>query len=255
MTIRTPTTLPDIVTRIRAYKTPQTATWNDNFSANVTAVYFASQKDHSYYAPKPFENTISPPGKIYINPNDATNLANVIGGIPYHLASDAIILHEMGHGFYATEVGLGYTTDPAKMLDWCFGREAYASMFVFNIGQERVAQGLGASIVPGVDGTPDLYATMLAAVAGLTPGSVAYKNALLSAAKAKFAGSTAYRQACTAFANGGGLPPSYFPPAIPMPPSTGGSTPAPVPANTNAEGRPKIPGGYWKELPPANPSD
>lgn len=253
MTIRTPSVLPDIKARIRAYRTANTASWNDNFSAAVEVEYL-TQIGHSYYAPKPFQNTISPPGKMYISPNDATALANVLGGIPWGKANDAIIQHEMGHGFYATLVGLDYTTDPAKMLEWCFQREAYASMFVFDIGQER---GVGEStIVPGVDGTPNLYETMVAAVRGLTVGSVAYKNALLAAAKAKFAGSKQYRDACTAFANGGGLPPTYYPPAIPMPPNTGGSsTPAPIPANTNGEGRPKIPGGYWKEMPPANPSD
>lgn len=92
----------------------------------VTTIEFTT--DHSTYQPGPLVNNIAGPGKLAINPHDATALANAMpDAIPWMNAYQSIILHELGHAFYATRSNTAYSGDPAKRVEWCYEREGLAS--------------------------------------------------------------------------------------------------------------------------------
>lgn len=246
MTVTTPTSPPDIKQTIRGLKSPNTSSFIDNLLSTAT---FQFTSEHSTYAPGPLNNNIATPGVMSINARDATELSNALpDAIPWLNAFQSIILHEIGHAYYATRSNTAYTGDPAKRVEWCYEREALASLFVFNYINELGIGGGGTIIVPGPGKPADLYATLLSAVTGKTPGSLAYENAVIAAAKAKFAASDKYRKYCVAWANGGGLPPPYYPP--PPPPGSGGGWGG----GGGGAGTAKIPGGYWEPV-PSNPSD
>lgn len=233
---------PDPRVVINNLKSPNTSSFINNFLA-VTTIEFTT--DHSTYQPGPLVNNIAGPGKLAINPHDATALANAMpDAIPWMNAYQSIILHELGHAFYATRSNTAYSGDPAKRVEWCYEREGLASLFVFNYINEQGIGNEGTTIVPGPGRPVDLYATLLSAVAGLTPGSLAYENAVISAAKAKFKASPKYRAYCEAWANGGGLPPAYYPPPPPPTGGVGGGG-----GGGGGGGSTKIPGGYWEPVP------
>ena len=210
--IKTPSNLPNPVSRLQALRSPKTTSFIDNIIAKGIAknIYDGS----SNYQPGEMKNGISEPGTIFINPHDMTALANAIGGLPYLKAYDSVLLHDLGHAFYATRVALDYQTDPAKIVDWCYKREALASLFVFNY---LVEQGItsGTLVVPGPAMPADLYSLMAASVVALTPGSILYENAAIATAKAKYQASPMYQKYCENFSNKGGLPPKFYPPPVP----------------------------------------
>lgn len=241
MPLTAPANPPDPRARLNTLKTPKTASFIDNYFAQGGLAVNSNLAEHSHYDPKPLQNNLSPPGKITIRIPDATTLANLNPGFSYwQPAYDSILLHELGHAFYASRVGSDYTSDPTKMMEWCFNREALASLFVFNYIRERGFTE-GEIIVPGPGLPIDLYAVMAAAVVGVNPESFEYEKKLLDAARAKFANNKRYRDACTKWVNGGGLPPEYVPGATTGGGGGGGSggVPLPFPAYV------PIPGGYW----------
>lgn len=244
MPIKTPENLPDPIERIKALRTPGTKSFIDNFLASGKANNDFSGP--SIYVPQALKNSISAPGTININPNDVTALANALDGIPYINVYDSIILHELGHAYTATRVALDYQKIPDKIIDWCFNREALASLFVFNYLVERKISD-GILVVPGPGIPANLYDLMAASVKGLTPGSIAYEVAATATAKARYKASPAYRKYCLDFATKGGLPPGYYPPPTP---TEGGGGSAGGGGGGGGGGLPlKIPGGYWREVP------
>jgi hypothetical protein len=246
MPVTTPTNPPDPKQVINNLKSPNTASFINNFLATSTIVFTSN---HSTYEPGPLNNNIAGPGTMSINPRDATDLSNALPNAnPWMSAYQSIILHELGHAFYATRSNTAYSGDPAKRVEWCYEREALASLFVFNYINEMGLGGEGTIVVPGPGAPADLYGLLLSSVTGKTPGSLAYENAVIAAAKAKFKGSARYRAYCEAWAAGGGLPPAYYPPP-PPPGSSGGGG-----GGGGGAGTTKIPGGYWEPV-PSNPSD
>ena len=243
MPIKTPSNPPLPMARLQALRGSQPVAFFDKFIAQGSAEN--TYDGRSIYVPKPIKNGISEPGAIFINPHDVTSLANAIVGLPYLKAYDSILLHELGHAFYATRVALDYQTDPAKILDWCYKREALASLFVFNYLVDRGITG-GSLVVPGPGIPADLYSLMAASVAGLTPGSIAYENAAIALAKAKYQASPEYRKVCEGFAAKGGLPPGFYPPPAP---TEGGGGSAGGGGGGGGGGSLKIPSGYWREVP------
>lgn len=245
MPVTTPNNPPDPALIIKNSASPNTQSFINNFLASSQTAFTS---DHSTYVAGPLQNNIAGPGTLFVNPADATALANALPeAIPWMSAYTSIILHELGHAYYATRSNSAYTSDPAKRVEWCYEREALASLYVFNYMTERGITD-GGLVVPGPGKPLDLYATLLSAVTGKTPGSLAYENAVIAAAKAKFAASPKYKALCQAWANGGGLPPAYYPP--PPPPGGGGGSGG----GGGGAGTAKIPGGYWQPV-PENSSD
>lgn len=210
---------------------PSISSFVDNYFAQGGSAGAILNGDNSSYAPGQWVNAISLPGIITINLSDVTATANANPNIgSWYGAYISIILHELGHAFYATAMAGGYTTVPAERLEWCYNREAYASMFVYDfiVNNGYVQDEL---IVPGPGIPGDLYPILAAAVAGEVVGSKKYKDKLLAAARAKFSTNKRYREICTKFAYGQGLPPAYFPPVIPDSSghTPGGVVPMPIP--------------------------
>jgi hypothetical protein len=206
-------------------------------------------RSHSYYETKPLVNNIAAPGMVHINPNDILGSAAKLETSPLH-ALKAVLVHEMGHAYNATQDQTGYTADPVKMYEWCINREAGAAAFSFKVTTELIAQG-GYLPVVGPPTAIDLYNTLAAAVWGIDPKSLAYTQALIKTAAAVYAADPQYKIYCTEWINGGGLPPGYIPPL--NPPSGGGGGGGHGGGGGGA-GSVKVPGGYWQEV-PEHPSD
>lgn len=200
---------------------------------------------HSYYEVKSLVNNISAPGSIKINAYDAAAYADSVQTSYLH-ALTSIIIHEMGHAHYATADLSNYTGDPQKMIAWCIKREGEAAAFSFKVTQDLVADG-GYMPVAGPPSMPDLYATMSSAVQGLNPDSIAYTNALINAASAKYSADPKYMAYCTDWAYGKkGLPPQFLPPAEQPPGGGGGGGSG---GGSGGAGSMLIPGGYWQKVP------
>lgn len=194
----------------------------------------------------PLVNNISAPGTVNINPFDVTATANMNPEqIPWVNTYKSVVLHEVGHAWSATRVATDYTSDPVKIVEWCFTREALASLYAFNVLTELGITDGSMIVVGPPEGPVDIYAIMLASVQGTDPRSSSYEAKLLAAARGKFSRSPKYRTYCEGFAKKGGLPPGYFPPPTDdgSGSSPGGTVPMP-PAYV-----PKIPGGYWQPVP------
>ena len=251
MPINLPTNLPSPADSLESLRTPNNSSFITNYMNGGGTVTNSYGGDHSHYDPMPLHNNISAPGKITINVHDVTALANSNPEWDFwQPAYLSILLHELGHAFYATRVGSDYTSDPAKMMEWCFNREALASLFVFNTITELGHYPDGGLIVPGPGLPIDLYDAMAKEVQGINPASFEYERKLLAYARSKYSANKKYRDMCTKWVNGGGLPPQYLPPAVPGGGGSGGSVPMPLPYIKD-----KIPGGYWQEVPPKHPSD
>lgn len=109
------------------------ASFISNFFAQSGTAESVISGVNSNYAPGPWQNGISLPGKITINIGDVTATANANPNLgSWNGAYYSIILHELGHAFYATTMALRYTTDPAKKLEWCYEPTSAGKLIVIS---------------------------------------------------------------------------------------------------------------------------
>lgn len=188
---------------------------------------------------------------IYIGTQSIDNYAKKMDIPPVWAARD-LAIHELGHVAYQQrdyESNPGDNAPMSAKIDWCLNREAEATFFSFTVAMENHAQG-GNLHVPGTDSLPDLYNAMLSALVGIDTRSSLYEKMGIDFAKDIFAHDNKYITYCSDPNNW--KKPAYVTPTEPAESGGGGGGGG---FGGSVAGYTPEPGGYWREVPPKNPSD
>ncbi|MQA40655.1 hypothetical protein [Rugamonas aquatica] len=233
--------------------TPKADQYISNFFANNGRIMMTPD-NKSFYKSDGHVNGLEKNGTIYIGTQSVDNYAKKME-IPPTWAARDLAIHELGHVAYQQrdyEQNPGDSAPMSAKVDWCMTREAEATFFSFTVAMENHAQG-GNLHVPGTDAVPDLYNAMLSALAGTDARSSLYEKKGIDFAKDIFAHDSKYVAYCSD-------PNNWKKPAYVTPTDTSGSDGGNGGGGGGGGGggtggyTPQ-PGGYWREVPPDNPSD
>jgi hypothetical protein len=207
-------------------------------------------------------------GIILIDPLAQTSIAAKVGG-DVQAARD-LITHELGHFVYELQDKASFTAAQSSVearVEYCYMREAEASMFAFAVTSELKAQGIQSQVL-GTSATPDLYNL-------ISTSLLSGKNDVWSLTKGAFANDPQYAKYCK---DNFGKVNAYIAPdgSAPAPNSGGDGTDATGPAGTHGSSSsgynggsstgpyvppPDVPfippsptgGGHWEPIPQPSP--
>lgn len=205
-------------------------------------------------------------GTILIDPTHPSKMLSWTGSELE--ATRDLIIHELGHFQYELQDKAMFSqaqTSVDARIDYCFTREAEASVFAFQVARELKSVNIRAE-VPGTAANADLYSLMATVFNSSTQN-------LLNAVKSQYANDKAYAEYCQ---KNFGKVNAYIPPdgTEPMPGSDGDGTDATGPAGTHGAAGgsggvsigPYVPpstpiappsggggGGYWQPIPAPTP--